>query len=161
MRSHLVLDFCFLEVFKSQFQFQCLWLVHSPFLFCLGLAFFCNTPFKFIFKYWLYSFWYNIACSLFTLLIIIIKVYFIYNVSSSSVVQQIDPITHISLCCTILSHFPSIPNIIVCIQKKPQNAYPSASSPLPLENRKSALLGHLFLFFVCLLFLDRIICSIF
>ena len=35
--SHLVLDFCLLEVFKSQFQFQYLWFVHSSFLFLLGL----------------------------------------------------------------------------------------------------------------------------
>ena len=33
LRSHQVLDFCFLEVFKSHFQLQHLWLVYSYFLF--------------------------------------------------------------------------------------------------------------------------------
>ena len=95
------------------------------------------------------------------IIIIIAKVQLIYNVSSSSIVQQSDPITHISLCCTIGSHCPSNPNITVCIQKTPQIPIHPTSSPFPLGNRKSALLGHdLLLFFVCLLFLDRIICSI-
>ena len=38
---------------------------------------------------------------------LIIKAWLIYNVSSSSVVQKSDPITHISLCYTLGSHCPS------------------------------------------------------
>ena len=34
--SHLVLDFCLLGVFKSQFQLQCLWMVCLYFLFLPG-----------------------------------------------------------------------------------------------------------------------------
>ena len=34
--SHLVLDFCLLEFFKSQFQFQCFWFVCSYFVFLPG-----------------------------------------------------------------------------------------------------------------------------
>ena len=93
-----------------------------------------------------------------------LKLQLIYNVSSSSVVQKSDPTTHISLCCTVGSHCPSIP----CKSNSlhPQNPkmliHPTLLASACPGNLKSALLGHdLFLFFVCLLFLDRIICSIF
>ena len=44
----------------------------------------------------------------------------------------------------------------------PHSAHPSHSLTFPLGNPKSALLGHdLFLFFAYLLFLDKIIYSIF
>ena len=59
-----------------------------------------------------------------------------------------------SLDCTVGPHCPSTPNIMVCIQKNPQNAHPSYSLLFPPRNPKSALI----LFFY---FLDRIICSIF
>ena len=51
----------------------------------------------------------------------------IYNFSSSSVVQQSDRITHISLCCTVGPHCPSIPGITVRIPQNHQNALPSHS----------------------------------
>ena len=54
-------------------------------------------PFSFFF------FWY--------IFLIIIQVQLIYNVSSSFVEQQSDPITHIPLCCTVGSQCPSIPDI--------------------------------------------------
>ena len=44
----------------------------------------------------------------------------IYSVSSSSIIQQSDPITHISLCCTAGSHCLSIPNSLkkkLCLQR--------------------------------------------
>ena len=89
----------------------------------------------------------------------LIKVQLMYSVSSCSVVQQSDPIAHISLCCTVGPQCPSIPNITVCIQKTPK----CLSIPIPPfptshpGSLKSTLLGHgLFMFF-----LDRIICSTF
>ena len=94
--------------------------------------------------------------------IIIIKVWLIYKISSSSVVQQSDPITHIFLCCTVGSHCPSSPDMSLHPPNN-LNVHPSHTHPSsPPQNPKSALLGHaLFLFFVYLLFLDRIIGSIF
>ena len=60
----------------------------------------------------------------------IIKVQFIYNVSSSFAVQQSDPITHISLCCRVGSHCPSIPNITVCIPNPPPTCQSISLPPL-------------------------------
>ena len=44
-----------------------------------------------------------------------IKVYLIYHVSSNSIIQQSDPITHISLCCTVGPHCPLPLDLIGCI----------------------------------------------
>jgi len=78
-----------------------------------------------------------------------------YNVSTISVVQQSDPITHSSLCCTVGPHFTSIPNETVCIPK-PQTPCPSHSLP--------SLLGTISLRSLALIsfcFVDRIICATF
>ena len=69
------------------------------------------------------------------------KVELIYNVSSSSFVRQSNPITHISLHCTVGSHCPSIPNKTVCIPKTPKMPIHPTPSPFPPENPKSALLA--------------------
>ena len=60
------------------------------------------------------------------------------------------------------SHCPSIPNITVFIQNPP-NAHPSHSLPFPPWEPRvcSSWPWSVFCLFVCLLFLDRIICSIF
>ena len=71
---------------------------------------------------------------------IIIKVQWIYNVSSISVIQQNDPVRPSCLCYTAGAHWPSIPNVIVCIHQ-PQTPRPSRSFPLPPGNQKSALHG--------------------
>ena len=47
----------------------------------------------------------------------IIKVYLIYNISSISVVQKSDPITHSFLCCAVGAQCLFIPNLTFCIQK--------------------------------------------
>ena len=57
----------------------------------------------------------------------------IYNVSSSSIVQPSDPITHISLCYTVGSHCPSVPNIRVCIPEPPKMPTHPTPSPSPLD----------------------------
>ena len=51
--------------------------------------------------------------SFFFLILLLLK--YSYNVASSSVVQQSDPITHSSLCCPVGFHCPSIPNITVFV----------------------------------------------
>ena len=66
-----------------------------------------------------------------------------FTVFCQVVLQQSDPITHISPCCCI-------PNVTICIQKTSQMPIHPTPSPAPLGNTKSALLGHdLFLFFLC------------
>ena len=81
------------------------------------------------------------------LLLLLLLLQLIYNVLPSSVLPQSDPITHISLCYTVRSHCPSIPNITVCIKKPPK--CPSVQFP-PLS-----LLGSpsLFLAMICFCFL--------
>ena len=67
--SHLVLDFCLLKVFKSQFQFQYLWLVCSYFLFSSWFSFFSSKKgdytFLRIFPFLLSCpfYWCIVACS--------------------------------------------------------------------------------------------------
>ena len=87
--------------------------------------------------------------------IITIKVWLIYSVSSRSVIQQSDPVTHISPWYTVGSHCPSIPNITICIQKAskmPIHLLPSLSH---LGNPKPALLGHDLFLFLCLFIVFR------
>lgn len=59
-----------------------------------------------------------------------LKVQWTYHVLSRSVLQQSDPITPISLGCTVGSQCPSTPDTTVCIQKTP-NAHPSHPSLFP------------------------------
>ena len=47
-----------------------------------------------------------------------------------SIVQQSDPITHNSLCCTVGPNCPSIPNVAVCIHQS-QTPHPSHCLPIP------------------------------
>ena len=109
------------------------------FLFCTENVYFDMAPLNFFLFCCLYFF--NI------------KVWLIYNVSSSSVVQQSDAITHISLCCTAGSYYSLIPNIIVGNQKIPKMPIHPIPPLSPLGIPVCSSWSRFVFLFVCLFFI--------
>ena len=71
---------------------------------------------------------------------IIIKVELICSVSSNSVIQQSDPITYISLCCTVRVPLPIHSKYNSLTPQNPKTPIHHIPSPFPLGNPKSACL---------------------
>ena len=87
-----------------------------------------------------------------------IKVYLIYHVSSVSIVQPNDPITHTFLCCSVGPYSPSLSNITISISKPWTAVHPTA----PPQPRCPLATTSLFsLAEICFHFIDKIICAIY